>query len=380
MQQESKSLLDKNSERILPRISQDEILQVKNAIAEFVSEISAAQNEEQKRGLMNVRFGVSSNTILHLAAKFGDDKDIAKILEQLSQDQEVNAINADYFSPLHFAAINGHLKATKLLIAAGANKNAAASERKRSWTPIHYAAQFNHVEVVKFLIESGVNKEVKTGFGLTPLVVAAEFGSNESLEFLLLSGADKNVQTIAENHKMTALHYAVIGNFAKSATLLLDAAVDKDKETDSGFTALDFAAKNNLSEMAVLLMSYGADKWDGALKIAQENKSEDVVRQIKKYQKAKLKLFNSAGLENFAPTLTKALKQFDPKNLGETKIILDDGVALNAFGILSLSHYVGLFSKEKRTFPSFVLENGLMELEKELKRLAAIVASPYFGR
>ncbi len=380
MQQELKNLLDRNSERTFSRISQDELLQVKNAITNYVDEIVVAKNLDQKQSLLNIRFGISNNSILHLAAKFGDENDVKKILDQSFREQEIDIRNSEYFTPLHLAAINGHLNIAKLLIAAGADKNAVVSERKRSWASIHFAAQFNYSDIVKLLIDVGVNKEVKTGFGLTPLVVAAEFGSDETLEFLLSIGAEKNVQTISENHKMTALHYAAIGNFIKSATLLLDAGLDKDKETDSGFTALEFAAKNNLSEMVVLLMNYGADKWDEALKIAQENNSFDVVAQIKKYQKIKIKLFNSAGLKKIASDLTESLKQYDSNNLGEIKIILDNGVAFNAFGILSLNYRVGFFSKEKRTFVSFVLENELTELSKELKRLAAIIASPNLGR
>ncbi len=379
MQPELKNFLDKNSERTLFRISQDELLQVKNAVSLYVDEISSAQNVERKQSLMNLRFGVSGNSILHLAAKFGDDRDVEKALEQ-SLDNYVSLCNLDGFTPMHFAAINGHLNIVKLLIAAGADRNAKASEKKRNWTPIHYAAQFDHVKVVKLLIDAGVNKEIKTGFGLTPLIVAAEFGSVETLKFLLSVGADVNAQTVVDNHKMSALHYAAIGNFTKSATILLNAGIDKDKETDFGFTALDFAAKNNLSEMVVLLMNYGADKWEESLKIAQENNSDDAAKQIKKYQKIKLKLFNSAGLRVSAPSLIEGLKQYDAENLGEIKILLDGGVAFNAFGILSLSHQVGLFNKERRSFLSFALENEATDLAKELKRLTSVIASRGFLR
>lgn len=378
MKPELKNLLDRNSERTLSRISQDEVLQVKAAIAEFVGMIEISQNNPEAQSLMDVRFGVAHNTILHLAAKFGEEKSVEKIIaksEKINGFDIVNLVNDERFSPLHFAAIQGDLKIVKVLIAAGAEKNAAVSEKRRNWTAIHFAAQFNHVEVVKFLVEIGVNTEIKTGFGLTPLVVAAEFGSNQVLEFLLSVRASKNVQTIDENHKMTALHYAAIGDFNKTAAILLNAGIDKDKETDRGFTALDFAAKNNLAEMVVLLMSYGVDGWEKSLRIAQENKSQDAINQIKKYQKSKAKLFNLGDLSKIERSVLAALKSFNMNNLGEAKVILEGGVAFNAFGIVSLSHVFGLFSKEKKPFISFIIQNGLTELERELKRLIALIES-----
>ncbi|MBP7709587.1 MAG: ankyrin repeat domain-containing protein [Rickettsiales bacterium] len=373
MQQEQKNFLDRNSDRILARISVEEITEARKLISDFVDEIVAMQSGEEKSRALDARFGTSQNCVLHLAAKFGDELVVKKILNEAKNDQYVNVKNDDGFTPLHFAATNGSIAVDQVLIAAGADVNAQASEKKRRWTPIHYAAQFGHVEVIDALIKAGVSKEAKTGFGLTPLVVGAEFGHVKVVEFMLSLGADKNAQTIAENHKMTALHYAVIGNFVDVAIALLNAKIDKEREADFGLTALEFAAKNNLSEMVVLLMNYGADKWNDALKIAQENKCEDVVKQIKKYQKVKASLFSGAGLDKETSSLIAGVKQFNATNLGEMEIILEDGVAFNAYGILSLTQPFGLFKKVEKKLVDFVDENGSAELASALKRLGVMV-------
>lgn len=372
MQQELKNFLDKNSERMLIRISAEEILEIKKAIADFTAEIVAAQTAEVKAELIDCRFGISRNTTLHLAAKFGDEASVRKLLADASASQQVDARNEDYFTPLHFAATNGHLAVTQALLAAGADKNAQASERKRRWVPIHYAAQFGHVDVMKALLDAGVDKETKTGFGLTPLLVGAEFGHVAVVQLMLSLNADKNAQTISDNHKMTALHYAVVGNFIDVAVLLLNAKINKEIETTFGLTALEFAAKNNLVEMVVLLMNYGAAKWEHALVVAQENKSEDVIKQIKKYQKVKASLFSAAGLDKVSANLSAAIKQFNATNLGETKILLEDGVTFNSYGILSLTHQLGLFKKVTKSFVEFAEGNGGGELSAGLKRLAAM--------
>lgn len=373
MEQEQKFFLDKNADKILTKISVEEVIKSKNLINDFANEIASSRLEEERFKIINTRFGIGQNSILHLAAKFADELTVKKILKEAQNEQYVNVKNDDGFTPLHFSAINGNIAATQALISAGADLNAQASEKKRRWTPIHYAAKFGHVEIVEALINGGLNKEIRTGFGLSPLVVAAEFGQLKVVEFMLEIGADKNVQTIEDNHKMTALHYAVIGDFTDVVIALLNAKADKEKETTFGLTALEFAAKNNFSEIVVLLMSYGAKKWDEALKIAQKNKCEEVINQIKKYQKAKANLFSTSGLNKIYPNLAAVLKQFNSSNLSEMKITLEDGVTFNAYGILSLSHYLGLFKKVEKTLINFVEESGFADLSKNLKALLMII-------
>jgi ankyrin repeat protein len=373
MQQELRDLLDKNSERMLNRISAEESVEIKKAIAVHISEIEAASTPEAKRDLLDIKFGPSLNNILHLAAKFGDEDAVKRILA-LSDEFYVNVGNIDNFIALHFAAIGGYIEMVKALITAGCDQNAKASEKRRRWTPAHFAAKNNHVEVLEAFIKYGVDKEIKTGFGLTPLVVGAEFGHLKIVEYMLSIGAEKNVQTTEENHKMTALHYAVIGGFKDVVLLLLNAKVDREKETTFGMTAFEFAAKNNLVEMTSLLMTYGSSRSNKALKIAQENKSEDVVKQIIKYQKAKANLFSTKWLSEKGSELSNIVKSYELVNLGEAKIILEDGVVLNAFGIVSLTHEIGLFKKVTKTFQEFLNENGQEELARLLSNLKGLTS------
>ena len=369
-----KEILDKNSDPILSRISEAEVETVKGAITAFVNEIEDSQDPEIKQELLNFKFGPSHNTILHIAAKFGHELQTSRIL-RIAADKEkyVNIQNNNLFTPLHFAAQNGHLPVVQVLISAGADKNSPASAEYRRWIPIHYAAQYGHVEVVKALIEAGVDKEIKTSFGLTPLLVGAEFGKLDVVKFMLSIGADKNVQTTADNHKMTALHYAVIGNHKEGALALLNAQAEKDLETTFGLTALEFAAKSNSADLVKILLAWGAEKWESALQIAQDNKSLEAVKQIKKYQEIRNNFFNSKFLKDGFSDLLPILKQFNKDNLGEMKITLSDGVIFNAYGLLSLKHQVGIFKKTSQTLTEFLIANEENDLNRALSNLKVLV-------
>jgi len=59
--------------------------------------------------------------------------------------------------PLHHAALEGHVEPVRLLLEAGADKNAA--ETGLGFSPVHLAAHQGHLDIVHFLIECGANKD-----------------------------------------------------------------------------------------------------------------------------------------------------------------------------------------------------------------------------
>ena len=368
--QEHLDLLEKNSDKKLNKISAEEIAQTKKIIADMVGEIESLQDAEEKKVFLEFKFGVLQNNILHLAAKFFDDVSVTKILQIAGNDKNyLDSRNHGFFTPLHIAAQSGAVAVVKILLDAGCDKNPQASQENRGWVPIHYASQFGYVEIAQFLIESGVDKETKTGFGLTPLVIAAEFGQAKLVEFLLKIGADKNVQTIEDNHRMNALHYAAIGNHIDVLLLLLDAGIDVNKETDQSLNTLEMAAKINHAKICFILLSWGAQKMEEALKIAKQVKAEEVVKEIELYVKAKKNLFDAKWLKNFAPNLILILEKFDKNNLGEAKIIISPEVSFNAYGILALKQSFGLIKKTEKTLLQFAEENKIADLAEALRKI-----------
>ncbi|CAK9064156.1 unnamed protein product [Durusdinium trenchii] len=96
------------------------------------------------------------------------------------------------------AAEHGDLEVVRLLLEAGADKNATTTD----WsTALMRAAELGHLEVVRLLLKAGAD-------GATALIDAAEYDQLEVVRLLLEAGADKNAATIAgETALMGAAKY-----------------------------------------------------------------------------------------------------------------------------------------------------------------------------
>jgi hypothetical protein len=56
-------------------------------------------------------------------------------------------------------------------------------------------------------------------------------------------------------------------------------------------------------------------------------------------------------------------------------INLSDSCFVNALGVLSLKHQIGLFKKVTKSFPEFVSESGLVSLGETLNALKILTDS-----
>ncbi|XP_034033197.1 ankyrin repeat domain-containing protein 27 [Thalassophryne amazonica] len=127
----------------------------------------------------------------------------------------VNCSNVDGFTPLHVAALHGHLVLVTLLIRHGANVNARNTQNA---TPLHLASQNSHVQVVRFLLECNAKLNKKDHYGNTPLMHTCLRGNLETATILLQSNALVNV---ANHQGNTALHEAVRSGHQMLVELLL---------------------------------------------------------------------------------------------------------------------------------------------------------------
>src|SRR5262249_17854297 len=91
-------------------------------------------------------------------------------------------------TPLFFAARRGDLASTKLLIAAGANVNAATPSRT---SVLVFAAHSGHGDVAGYLLEKGADPNAD-GSGYTALHAAVLRGDLGLVKALLARGADPN--------------------------------------------------------------------------------------------------------------------------------------------------------------------------------------------
>ncbi|KAL0941143.1 glycerophosphodiester phosphodiesterase gde1 [Colletotrichum truncatum] len=106
---------------------------------------------------MLVQAGVDINwqdktgeTALHLAARFGHDE-IAKVLLKGTDEQKADleiTENSYAWTPLHVAAVDGHLSVAQLLVDAGAEVAKADSS---GWTAKEHAALRGHLDIARLL-------------------------------------------------------------------------------------------------------------------------------------------------------------------------------------------------------------------------------------
>jgi len=143
---------------------------------------------------------------IHIAARTRDVDTLRRLLaEGVSPDTRDDEDGGQ--TPLHWLNGSSLLQGDpapcfELLRDAGANLEAVDAD---GHTPLHYAADVTSTKIVSLLVEAGVNVNAVDSDGYTALHIAA-LGSADCVEVLLAAGADVNVRT---NSGRTPFDYAI---------------------------------------------------------------------------------------------------------------------------------------------------------------------------
>jgi uncharacterized protein len=148
------------------------------------------------------------------------------VIGYLRKGMEPNTIDPTGQPVLQLAAFEGHQKVVEALVAGGANidrKNkigetaimlAAFKGHKgivefllkkeaqinhEGWTPLIYAATEGHVEIAKMLIDATVYIDQHAPSGMTALMMAARGGHEKMVTLLIEEGADPWVRNLRGN-------------------------------------------------------------------------------------------------------------------------------------------------------------------------------------
>lgn len=109
-------------------------------------------------------------TLLHHAAFAGNEAFVRLLLEaHAMQPVNIDATDAEGWTPLHYAADRGHAGVLRQLLEEGANVNARDTMKR---TPLHLAALSGRKEAVEALLKEGASKTAKNVAGMTPLECA----------------------------------------------------------------------------------------------------------------------------------------------------------------------------------------------------------------
>ena len=121
---------------------------------------------------------------INYACKFGDYKTLEYLLSSGKQNSElINKQDVEGLMPLHVISRSGHYKLIKLLIQYGADVNSFDSLNK--WTPIFYAASEGHVKTTQELVKVGAKLNIVDEDGYNVLYYCVVEGHIEVLNELL---------------------------------------------------------------------------------------------------------------------------------------------------------------------------------------------------
>ena len=183
--------------------------------------------------------------------------DSAVFQKLLAEGADVNAaqtggMNEIGTTVLHHAATrknNGAI--VKLLIEQGAGVN-AANETGR--TPIMKAAYWGGVEYIAPLLDAGADLDRVSNFGGTALYEATSTSWENAEMIWLLISRGANIKAATKKGETPLMNAARWGNL-EHVKLLIEAGADRDRKSNSGQSALDFARQRKHSDVIAYLES-----------------------------------------------------------------------------------------------------------------------------
>jgi ankyrin repeat protein len=206
-------------------------------------------------------------------------------------------------------------------------------------TPLIQAVENNDLITAAQLLRQGVDVNEKDTQGYTPLMIAAGYGNPQMVELLLTAGAD--VHILDTRMGASALHKAAQGGVVDAARLLLQHGAFLDLQAPSlghtplmdsvwhkktamagyllaqgarmelkthyGFTALDFAKRDNLRDIVTLIeerQKYVETKVAAQKLCAAVHKSD--LEAVKKLIRDGADVNEKSLLDGYTPLLTAA--------------------------------------------------------------------------
>ncbi len=210
------------------------------------------------------------------AARNADTEAVRALLGQAgAADPDVDAVDPDGTTALHWASYHDDLDSADLLIRAGAPVDAA---NDLGVTPLWTASQNGSTAMVLRLLMAGADPNLELLVGETPVMVAARAGKADVVALLAEHGANLNQRAARDQ---TALMWAAAQKHARVVEVLLDHGADVHARSavwsqvmavpphafpehnrdvpHGGNTALMFAARSGAIASARHLVAAGAN-------------------------------------------------------------------------------------------------------------------------
>ena len=180
-------------------------------------------------------------------------KEFDAAIRMLKSEIDVNAVQADGMTALHWATHHDQVELAKLLV----DKEARVDVKNRyGVTPLSLACQNGNEELVKLLLSAGASPNTVQPNGETVLMTAARTGRVAAVKALIAAGAEVNAR---EKKEQTALMWAAAAGNLEVVDELIHAKADLKATLSSGFSALFFAVREGHKDVVLKLLEAGCD-------------------------------------------------------------------------------------------------------------------------
>ncbi|XP_027146038.1 CARD- and ANK-domain containing inflammasome adapter protein [Larimichthys crocea] len=205
-----------------------------------------------------------AENFIHMIATDGE----VILLEELLENTDINTVNSSNETLLHVAAQYGHLSIIELLIRKGARLDL---QDNKGHTALHRAASRGHTEIVRALVQAGAPIYTLDLQGKTSVHLAAE---NEHLHPVKVLVKEEAKQSESHTRDMF-LHSAAVEDNWRLAEILLQSGADVDARNNHKKTALFYAVSRNNVKTVTVLLNAGAkvdyDVINEAIKLNEES-------------------------------------------------------------------------------------------------------------
>ncbi|TYZ61590.1 hypothetical protein PybrP1_003466 [[Pythium] brassicae (nom. inval.)] len=232
-----------------------------------------------------------------------DQVDIVKMLLAAGANVNAKTAESDAYSCLHYCAELNREEVMKLLIASGADIRATTGA---GHTPLHVAAIHGHVAIISLLIESSADPFAESGGQVSVPHLAAAAGRLAVLQYLVDNGLARDLDCEADG--VTPLSLAAAAGHLEVVAFLLQwqderGGADDELKLALRADALTCAIEGSHVEIVKLLCEQGrasidmlATKDTTALHIAAAIGSAEIVAYLLEAQHASVRARIGAGL------------------------------------------------------------------------------------
>ncbi|KAF8033919.1 hypothetical protein BT93_C0257 [Corymbia citriodora subsp. variegata] len=191
--------------------------------------------------LDRIMIGNHIESPLHIAAMLGHLEFVKEVLArkvELAIEQDSQGSTA-----LHLAAAKGYTKIVASLLRVNPETCFVCNKYERN--PLHVAAIKGHIDVLKLLIRERPDAaRAVVEHGQTILHLCVKHNRMEALKFLMDNLGDDQFKNLQDEYGDSILHLAAANKQTKTIVFLIDKGVNPEIKNFKGFTALGLLAQS----------------------------------------------------------------------------------------------------------------------------------------